>query len=116
MGIAAPREVKIGAQVFKVLERTRKEDGMLADGNYGYTLDEQNLIVIDASMHISKKRVTLLHEVLHAARMIWESPVKPKKSDEFETWEHYFIGIYETAILLVLKDNKELVEWLQSED
>jgi Zn-dependent peptidase ImmA (M78 family) len=107
-----PKQVKIGIQVFDIVERKRKEDGMLNDGNYGYTLDDRNLIVVAADMHVSKKQVTLLHEIMHAARMVWESPTKPKKNAEFEDWEHYFIGVWETSLLLVLRDNPDVVSWL----
>ena len=37
----------------------------------------------------------------------------PKKNADYDEWEHYFIGIYENAILMILDDNPELVEWLQ---
>ena len=69
-----PKSVKIGAQTFDIHERTKKQDSLLSEGNYGYTRDEINLIVIDSELHISKKKVTLLHEILHAARMIFELP------------------------------------------
>lgn len=111
-----PKSVKIGVQVFDIIERTQKQDGMLNDGSYGYTIDTQNTIVIDSQMHISKKKVTVMHEVLHAARMTFDNSVKPKKSDDFETWEHYFIGVWENSLIMVMRDNPELIEWLISED
>lgn len=108
-----PKSVKIGAQVFRIEERDPKKDGMLNDGSYGYTLDSENLIVIDSTIHITKKKVTVLHEILHAARMVWETPnSKPAKNAGPDEWEHYFIGIWETSLLLVLQDNPKLVEWL----
>ena len=109
-------KVKIGAQVFRVVERLREDDGMLSEGSLGYTLDDENLIVIQKNLSKSKKQVTLWHEILHAARMAWESNVRPKKTDEYEVWEHYFIGLYESVLLLVLRDNPELVDWLREED
>lgn len=111
-----PKQVKVGVQVFEIIERTQKQDGMLNDGSYGYTLDTQNMIVIDSQMHISKKKVTVMHEVLHAARMVFDNSVKPKKSDDFETWEHFFIGVWENSLIMVMRDNPDLVEWLISED
>ena len=107
-----PKSIKIGPQVFEVIERSHAEDGMLNDGSYGYTLDTKNVIVIDSEIHETKKRVTLFHEVMHAARMVNEPPTKPKKNAEFEEWEHYFIGVWENSLLLVLKDNPQLVEYL----
>jgi hypothetical protein len=108
--------VKIGAQVFDVIERSRSKDGMLNDSTYGYTLDTENLIVIDSSIHFSKKQVTLLHEIMHACRMSFDNSVKPKKGEEFEAWEHYFIGIYEEGLLLTIRNNPDLLEYLLSEE
>jgi hypothetical protein len=107
-----PKSVKIGAQTFDMFERTKKQDTFLAEGNYGYTRDEANLIVVDSELHITKKKVTVLHEILHAARMVYELPVRPKDRASFEDWEHYFIGIYETALLTILRENPELIKWL----
>jgi len=108
-----PRSVKIGTQVFSIEERDPKKDGMLSDGSYGYTLDGKNLIVIDSTIHPSKKQVTLYHEIMHAARMSNEGGgIKPGKGATFEEWEHYFIGIWENSMLLIMQDNPKLVEWL----
>ena len=90
-GKSMPTKIKIGTQVFSVVERSRLDDGSLNEPNYGYVIDEGNIIVIDTNMHSSKKKVTLFHEVMHAARMVWDNPVRPKV-EEFDEWEHYFIG------------------------
>lgn len=112
-----PKSVKIGTQVFTIEERDPKKDGMLNDGSYGYTLDSKNLIVIDSTIHLSKKQVTLYHEIMHAARMANEGAgIKPGKNASFEEWEHHFIGIWENSMLLVLQDNPKLVEWLVKGD
>lgn len=110
-----PTKVKIGSQVWKIEFRDPKNDGMLNDGNHGYTLDGGNLIVVSSSLSRSKQQVTLLHEILHAMRMVFEN-VMPKPDSDFEEWEHYFIGVYENAILMVLRDNPEIIEWLEEED
>jgi Zn-dependent peptidase ImmA (M78 family) len=109
------KSVKIGVQVFEIIERTQKEDGMLNEGSYGYTIDTQNVIVIDSNLHVSKKKVTIMHEVLHAARMVFDNSVKPKKSDDFEAWEHYFFGVWENSLIMVMRDNPELMQWLVSD-
>lgn len=108
-----PSQVIIGTQIFEVVLRHRKDDGMLNDGNYGYTLDTENLIVLDSSLSSTRLRSTLLHEILHAIRMVFDTTVRPRKSDDFETWEHFFIGVYEEHLLIVLRDNPELVEYFQ---
>ena len=107
-----PKSVKIGAQVFNIAERTKKQDSLLAESNYGYTRDDINLIVVDSTLHLTKKKVTLLHEVLHAARMVFELSVRPSDKASFDDWEHYFISIYEQSLITILKDNPELLKWL----
>lgn len=114
-GKAMPTKIKIGTQVFSVVERSRIDDGALSEPNYGYVIDEGNIIVIDKNMHPSKKKVTLFHEVMHAARMVWDNPVRPKV-EEFDEWEHYFIGVWENSLLLVLKENPQLRDWLMQDD
>lgn len=108
-----PSQVIIGTQVFDIVWRKRKDDATLHEGNYGYTLDEANLIVIDIDIHKTKKQVTLLHEIMHAARMTFDNEAKPGPKASFEEWEHYFIGVWENSLLLVLRDNPDIVRWLQ---
>lgn len=109
---AMPTEVKIGTQVFRVVTRDSKEDGMLNDGSYGYTMDASSLIVIDASISKAKQRTTFVHEMLHAIQMTFGGATKPGKDAEFEEWEHYFIGAYEESLLIVLKENPEVAKYL----
>lgn len=113
--MATPKKVRIAGQIFSIVERDPKEDGMLNDDTYGYTLDQGNLIVIDKTMALGKKQQTVVHEVLHAIRMVHDGIKKPGKKDSYETWEHHFIGIFEASMLLLLKDNPELIEWLSGE-
>ncbi len=110
--MSIPSSVKIGTQVFDIVLRDRKSDGMLNDATFGYTLDTENLIVIDSTLKLSKQRITLLHEILHAIHAVFDTSVKPTKKDDFDVWEHYFIGVYEEALLLVLRDNPELIKYL----
>ncbi len=109
-----PTKVRIGVQTFDIVFRTRDKDGMLSESTLGYTLDQQSLIVIDAAMEPGKQKVTLLHEIMHATRMVFASPVNPKPKDEFDVWEHHFISIWENSLLMVLRDNKNVTDWLLS--
>jgi hypothetical protein len=112
-----PTRVKVGAQIFRVEERTVKQDGTLNDNSYGYTLDQGNLIVLDANIAFTKKQQTLLHEVIHAIGMVYGSGQKePGAKDTYEMWEHHFIGIWESPMLSFIKDNPEVVAWLQLEE
>ena len=108
-----PQKVKIGPQTFTIEFRDPAKDGMLNDGNVGYTLDAGNLIVVANNISLSKQQVTLMHEILHAMRMIFENGM-PKKNASFDKWEHFFIGVYENAVLMLMRDNPELVEWFNS--
>ena len=106
------KSIKVGPQKFDIIQRDPKEDGMLNDGAYGYTLDGKNVIVLSSDLSNGKEKITMLHEVLHAIRMNNDGMPRPNKEDDFEAWEHYFIAMYETGLLGVLKDNPKLVEWL----
>jgi hypothetical protein len=110
---AKPTSVQIGPQTFRIEFRSTNEDGMLNDGSQGYTLDQSNLIVISAEIAYGKQKVTLMHEILHAARMVFENGL-PEKDSDYEKWEHYFIGIYENAMLMIIKDNPKLIEWFKN--
>jgi len=35
---------------------------------------------------------------------------------EYEEWEHHFISVWENPILMVLKENPELTQWLLEEN
>jgi hypothetical protein len=47
--------------------------------------------------------------------MVFEGPTKPSKSDDADTWEHHFIGVWESSLLLVLRENPDIVKWLISD-
>jgi hypothetical protein len=112
--IKIPSSVLIGTQLFEVSLRDPKQDGMLNESNLGYTLGTDNLIVIDKTLSSYKQRTTLMHEILHAIYSVFDNTSKPSKKDDFEVWEHYFIGLYEEPLLLVFRDNPDLVEYLRS--
>jgi Zn-dependent peptidase ImmA (M78 family) len=109
-----PKQVKIGPQTFSIEFRSPSSDGMLGDGNLGYTLDQGNLIVISMDISLNKQQVTLMHEILHAMRMIFENGM-PKKKASYDKWEHFFIGVYENAFLMMIRDNPELMEWFNGQ-
>lgn len=117
-----PTKIKIGAQDWTIVERLPNDDGMLNDASYGYTLERSNLIVLDAGLPASRKRQVLLHELLHAIYCSeTRSGIKPdmedSKSDEFiSIWEHWFISIYENKLLLLIRENKNLLDYLLSEE
>jgi Zn-dependent peptidase ImmA (M78 family) len=117
-----PTKIKIGSQVWTVEERTKNTDGILNDGSYGYTIQEGNIIVIDKFATPSRKRQILFHELFHAVRFSsGSSGIKPNTEDVLPnemiaTWEHYFIAMYEDGMLLVLRDNPEVSNYLLSNE
>ena len=83
-----PKSIKIGTQIWEVSEQKRKHNSDFHEGTYGYTIDKDNTIVLDVEMPSSRKRTTLLHELLHA------------------------IGLYEEPLITVLQENPELTNFL----
>ena len=110
-----PKKVYIGTQVWSIVQRSRTSDGMLSDESFGYTLNKENTIVIDSQISVSRKKQTLVHEILHAIRFTFNNPSVPKKTEDLEVWEHYFIGVYENSFLMLMRDNTELMEWFNGE-
>jgi hypothetical protein len=111
-----PPKVKVGSQWFTIVKRSRRLDGTLSDETFGYTLDMENLIVIDEDISHSRQQLTLWHELMHATRNVYDTSVVPKKSDSFDVWEHFFIGIWEESLLVLIRDNPKLLEYLLSEE
>ena len=107
-----PSKVKIGSIVWEVSEQKRKH---AADDHYGFTNYKDATIIIDADLPVAMKRTTLIHEIMHAILSTFGGSFKPSKSTEFADWEHYFIGLYEEPMIMVLRDNPELVEYLLGE-
>jgi Zn-dependent peptidase ImmA (M78 family) len=111
-----PKSVKIGTQIWDITEQKRKHNSDFAEGVYGFTIDKDNTIVLDADMSRSVRRVTLFHEVMHAIRFTFGGSHKPHKSTSYEDWEHYWIGLMEEPMLLVLRENPDLLNYLLTDD
>jgi hypothetical protein len=110
--LALPKQVVLGTQVWEIVERNRNKDGMLSEDSYGYTLQKENLIVIDTMIAESRKKQTLFHEIMHALRHTYGNPTMPKKTDSEDLWEHYFIGAWETSLIMVFRDNPKVLAYL----
>jgi len=111
-----PKSVKIGTQIWDITEQKRKHNSDFAEGVYGFTIDKDNTIVLDADMSRSVRRVTLFHEVMHAIRFTFGGSHKPHKSTSYDDWEHYWIGLMEEPMLLVLRENPDLLNYLLTDD
>lgn len=113
MAKSMPTEVRIGSQVWFVTEQKRKHQ---ADPNhFGFTTMKDNTIVIDAELTASMKRTTLFHELLHAVRITFGGSFQPGKNTAFDEWEHFFIGLYEEPVIMLLRDNPVLLAYLTDE-
>jgi hypothetical protein len=110
-----PKKIQVGSQTWDIVEKARKGDLSLSEDSFGYTLHRENTIVIDSTAAKSRKQQTLLHEILHAIRYSFGNPTTPKKTDDAEVWEHYYIAMYEEGLLLVMRDNPELLKYLIGE-
>lgn len=110
--MSMPREVLIGSQVWQIVQRKRKDNPDIHDGHYGYTQNKESVITIDSEMPESVKRVTLFHELLHAIRFTFGGSFKPQIKTDYEDWEHYWIGLYEEPVVMMLRDNPDLVDYL----
>ena len=109
-----PTHVKIGTHNWTITEVKRKNQ---PDGeHYGFTNDKDASITIDSEMPTSIKRVTLVHEILHAIRFTFGGSYSPSKGTTYDDWEHYFIGLYEEPLTMVLRDNPELMAYLLQKD
>lgn len=111
-----PKKIQIGSQIWTVELRNRKQDNTLTEDSFGYTMHRENLIIIDATASLSRQKQTLVHELFHAIRFTFGNPVTPKKSDDVDLWEHYFIAMYEEGFLLVLRDNPALITYLTKKE
>ena len=120
--VPVPARIKIGAQDWTVIERTRSDDASIAEDAFGYTLNKSNTIVLDKHCPPSRKRQTLFHELFHAVRFSnGSSGIKPdmdsiQPDEVIPTWEHYFIAMYEDTMLSILRENPKVTEYLLSND
>jgi hypothetical protein len=106
-----PSSIRIGTQVWEIIEADASKDSALSEDAMGYTMERSNTIVIDKALPPSRKRQVVFHELLHALRFTYANPITPVKG-EVGDWEHYFIGIYEEMLLVVFRDNPALLSYL----
>lgn len=110
-----PQQAYVGAQVYKIIERTESVDGMLRDA-YAYTLVESNLIVVRRDLPLERKRSILLHELMHAVIFTFGRSDRVEKNESFDDWEHHFIVLIQEPLLMLLRDNPDLVDFLTADE
>lgn len=108
--MSMPTSVRIGSQLWEIKEQKRKHS--VDETHFGLTNVKDNTIIIDADQALTMKRVTLFHELLHAVRVTFGGSFIPGKGTSYDEWEHFFIGLYEEPVILMLRDNPDLVDFL----
>ncbi len=109
-----PTAVTVGSQVYRIVERTPGEDGGLSD-SHAYTLNASNLICLSVELPLARKRSFLMHELLHAMIFTFSQSERNDKSENHDEWEHYFIGLVQEPIVMLLRDNPDLLEYLTTD-
>lgn len=109
--LRVPKSVVVGAQTYQIIERPESQDGMLGEA-YAYTLVESNLIVMRQNLPLERKRSILIHEILHAVIFTYGRSDRVEKNESFDDWEHHFVVLVQEPMLLLLRQNPELVEFL----
>lgn len=113
-----PSKIKIGSQVYDIYERNVREDVSLADA-HAYTYTDGGFIVIDKSMSNQLKRRYLMHELLHALVFVFgqdDKSSKDERTDTLDNLEHWFIYLVQEPLVLLMRDNPKLVEYLVSDN
>jgi hypothetical protein len=116
-----PKRIKIGQRDIKVVTRTEQTDLNLTD-NYAYTPINWDYIFIQKGLPVGQLRSTLLHEIIHAINNVFSNaetkvPARHKGESDFDykgRHEHALINVIDEGLVMVLRDNPHLVEYLTS--
>ena len=98
--VPMPSSVKVGPHVYPVV---RKPKSVMSD--HGLCDWDAVQILIQARLRRSKAKEVLFHEVLHACTYPIMASVQNKTDEDF-------VDVTAPALLQVLQDNPELVEYL----
>ena len=116
-GVKLPSSVQIGSQTYDIYERSVNADAALAD-SHAYTYNNGNFIVMNSDLHIQQKRRYLMHELLHAIIHVFgqnDKGSKDEKADTEENMDHFYIYLFQEPMVMLLRDNPSLVEFLTGE-
>lgn len=95
-----PKTVKVGAHVYAILRKPKSQ----IDGDLGECSFDNVQIIIAKGLRKSVAKVTLVHEILHAATY-------PSLDGKTMTDEDFVLGV-SPVLLQVLQENPLLVEYL----
>lgn len=119
-----PKKVKIGQRTYKIYVRNVEADPILHD-SHAYTMGNFDNIIIGDHLSPARARSTLFHELLHAVKSVYNNPSSKLDFKEHEdteswelmnAWEHFFINLYDEAVVSMLRDNPTLVSFLIAKD
>lgn len=109
-----PSAIRIGSQTYDIYERSVNSDAALSD-SHAYTYNNGNFIVLNSDLHIQQKRRYLMHEILHAVIHVFgqnDKASKDEKTDTEENMDHFYIYLLQEPLVMLLRDNPSLVEFL----
>lgn len=111
-----PKTVKIGAAVYTFDNseenwHSRVINGHVTIDTWGETDHKLNQVHIRAGQSLSQEQHTVIHEVLH---LIWFYSLSDSVMGQVphEDKEEYMVGALEPFMLMVLRDNPDLLEYL----
>jgi Zn-dependent peptidase ImmA (M78 family) len=117
-GVPIPKKIKIGSQTYAVYERNINDDPGLNDA-HAYTYTNGNFIVVNKDLNYQLQRRYLMHEILHAVIFVFgqtDKADKDERTDTYENLEHWFIYLLQEPLVMLLRDNPSLVNWLTAKD
>jgi Zn-dependent peptidase ImmA (M78 family) len=117
-GVPIPKKIKIGSQTYAIYERNINDDPGLSDA-HAYTYTNGNFIVVNKDLNYQLQRRYLMHEILHAVIFVFgqtDKADKDERTDTYENLEHWFIYLLQEPLVMLLRDNPSLVNWLTAKD
>lgn len=111
-----PSKVNIFTHNVSIDYLSESEDKEL-EGKHGYYHHYKLKIVIDSDLAPDLQKSTLLHEIMHACLSIGNVPVYPENigaAISEDDWNHRAIYTLENSLMYVIKNNKEIIDYLRS--
>jgi len=111
-----PSSVKIGNRIIDIVFTSSENDSRLDNGTVGWSDNYRSTIVIDTLVNEMLQKETLLHEMLHFIRYIYQpSNLIYDEDTPYIDIEHHFINMYEVSLITILKENKSVREYILGE-
>lgn len=112
-----PKTVKMGASVYSITNteeawKERVGGGHVSHEVWGETDHANTQIHIKPGQSSSQERHTVLHELLH---MIYFCAIDPDALAAVSDKEEYTVNILEPWLLVVLRENPDMIEYLLAE-